>query len=131
VAKGASGPPRPVRIVVDADADGRQQASVSVGPFVSQMDEAERLREKHETKRLLYVAITRARDRLYFASALKDGVMAPGRGSLGEVFPQSIRDLFGRAGVASTVTSTDPVIWTSASGARFEWHVCSETRTVR
>ena len=95
------------------------------------MDEAERLREKHETKRLLYVAITRARDRLYLASALKDGVMAPGRGSFGEVFPPSIRDLFGRAGEASTASPTDPVIWTSASGARFEWRVCSETGSVR
>ena len=73
MAKGASGPPRPVRVVVDADAEGDEQASVTVGPFVSEVDEAERQREKHETKRLLYVALTRARDRLYLASALKDG----------------------------------------------------------
>ena len=96
--KGASGPPRPVRLTVDVDAEGEQQASISVGPFVSEMDEAERQREKHETKRLLYVALTRARDRLYLASALKDGVLVPGRGSLAEVLPQSIKDLFGRAG---------------------------------
>ena len=51
---------------------------MSVGPFVSEMDEAERAREKHETKRLLYVALTRARDRLYLASALKDGALVPG-----------------------------------------------------
>ena len=101
MAKGASGPPRPVRVVVDADAEGDEQASVTVGPFVSETDEAERQREKHETKRLLYVALTRARDRLYLASALKEGTMAPGRGSLGEVFPQSIRDLFVRAGAST------------------------------
>ena len=58
------------------------------------MEEAERQREKHETKRLLYVALTRARDRLYLASALKDGALVPGRGSLAEVFPQSMKDLF-------------------------------------
>ena len=59
--------------------------SVSVGPFVSDTDEAEREREKHETRRLLYVALTRARDRLYLSSVLKNGVMQPGRGSLAEV----------------------------------------------
>ena len=101
MAKGASGPPRPVRVTVDVDAEGEQLSSVTVGPFVSEMDEAERLREKHETKRLLYVALTRARDRLYLASALKDGVMAPGRGSLGEVLPQSVKELFAKAGRAA------------------------------
>ena len=98
---------------------------MTVGPFVSEMDEAERLREKHETKRLLYVALTRARDRLYLASALKDGVMAPGRGSLGEVLPQSMKELFAKAGLAALERPIGPpVTWTSASGARFEWRPC-------
>jgi ATP-dependent helicase/nuclease subunit A len=123
MAKGASGPPRPVRVVVDRDSSGEEQASVTVGPFVSEMDEAERQREKHETKRLLYVALTRARDRLYLASALKDGVMVPGRGSLGEVFPSSIRALLEGTAQASTA-SIRHVTWTSASGVRFEWRVC-------
>jgi len=130
MAKGASGPPRPVRLTVDVDADGEQQASVAVGPFVSEMDEAERQREKHETKRLLYVALTRARDRLYLASALKDGVLTPGRGSLAEVFPQSIRDLFSVAGKAADLSTTAaPVAWTSASGAHFAWRVCDGVDT--
>ena len=42
-------------------------------------------REREETKRLLYVALTRARDRLYLSTALKDGRVQPGRGSLAEV----------------------------------------------
>ncbi len=71
--------------------------SVSIGPFVSETDEAERDREKQETRRLLYVALTRARDRLYLSSALKDGTLVPGRGSLAEVLPESIKELFGRA----------------------------------
>jgi hypothetical protein len=87
------------------------------------MDEAERLREKHETKRLLYVAMTRARDRLYLASALKDGLLVPGRGSLAEVFPPSIKDLFCRAGQFAGGRAT-PLAWTSAPGVRFDWHVC-------
>ena len=94
LARGASAPPDPVRIVVDGEPDA---PSVSIGPFVSETDEAERDREKQETRRLLYVAVTRARDRLYLSSPLKDGVLAPGRGSLAEVLPDSIKNLFNRA----------------------------------
>jgi ATP-dependent helicase/nuclease subunit A len=118
LAKGASGPPRPVRVIADVD----ESPSVSVGPFVSEMDESDRAREKHETRRLLYVALTRARDRLYLSSALKDGVMTPGRGSLGEVFPLSLKTLFAQAAISSA-----PVLpWTSASGVTFEWRVYRE-----
>ena len=124
MSKGASGPPRPVRLTVDADGEGEPQASITVGPFVSEMEEAERQREKHETKRLLYVALTRARDRLYLASALKDGALVPGRGSLAEVFPQSMKDLFALAGVSTTDGSQVSVKWISASGAVFEWRRC-------
>ena len=97
LARGASGPPRPVRVIVDGEGG---EPSVSVGPFVSETDEAERDREKQETRRLMYVALTRARDRLYLSSVLKDGVLAPGRGSLAEVLPESLRQLFGRAATA-------------------------------
>ena len=124
MSKGASGPPRPVRLTVDADGEGEPQASITVGPFVSEMEEAERQREKHETKRLLYVALTRARDRLYLASALKDGALVPGRGSLAEVFPQSMKDLFAQAGVSTADGSHGSVKWISASGAVFEWRTC-------
>jgi superfamily I DNA/RNA helicase len=85
---------------------------VSVGPFVSESDEAERFREREETKRLLYVALTRARDRLYVAAALRDGAFACGRGSLGDVLPESFRALFVRA----AQESGHPVNWTSQSG---------------
>jgi ATP-dependent helicase/nuclease subunit A len=124
MSKGASGPPRPVRLTVDADSEGEPQASITVGPFVSEMEEAERQREKHETKRLLYVALTRARDRLYLASALKDGALVAGRGSLAEVFPQSMKDLFAQAGLSTADGSHGSVKWISASGAVFEWRRC-------
>ena len=97
LARGASGPPRPVRVIVDGEGG---EPSVSVGPFVSETDEAEREREKQETRRLMYVALTRARDRLYLSSALKDGVLQAGRGSLAEVLPDSLKQLFGRAATA-------------------------------
>jgi ATP-dependent helicase/nuclease subunit A len=119
LARGASGPPRPVRVVVDGDGG---EPSVSVGPFVSETDEAERDREKQETRRLMYVALTRARDRLYLSSALKDGALQPGRGSLAEVLPDSIKELFGRAVTAFDACAT--IAWAGQSGRPFEWRIC-------
>jgi ATP-dependent helicase/nuclease subunit A len=118
MAKGASGVPKPVRVMVS----GEEEPAVSIGPFVSEMDEAERVREKHESRRLLYVALTRARDRLYFSSALKDGVLAPGRGSLAEVLPPSIATLLARAG--SAFPECPAIGWTSSAGRTFEWRIC-------
>jgi ATP-dependent helicase/nuclease subunit A len=118
LAKGASGPPRPIRVIVGDD----DEVSVGVGPFVSEIEEADRGREKDETRRLLYVALTRARDRLYLSSALKEGVLVPGRGSLAEVLPESIKELFGRA--VGTFDEFATIAWTSASGRPFEWRLC-------
>ena len=115
VARGATGFPRPVKVIVDAG----DEPSVSVAPFVSELDELEREREQHETRRLLYVAITRARDRLYFSSGLKDGALKPGPGSLAEVLPASVKALFAAAG--STVD--DSLTWTASSGRAFTWRV--------
>jgi ATP-dependent helicase/nuclease subunit A len=123
LAKGASGPPRPVRVVVDRQDD----PSVTVGPFISDTDEAERERERHETRRLLYVALTRARDRLYLASPLKDGVLAPGRGSLGEVLPESIKAFFGR--VLAAFDQVETAGWTGVSGREYTWTVCRPSPT--
>ncbi|MBA3885943.1 MAG: UvrD-helicase domain-containing protein [Acidobacteria bacterium] len=124
LAKGASGPPHPVRVIADGYGG---EPSVSVGPFVSETDELERDREKQETKRLLYVALTRARDRLYLASVLKDGVLQPGRGSLADVLPDSFRPLFANAGSAFDACST--VAWTGQSGRAFEWRICRPPAT--
>jgi hypothetical protein len=60
------------------------------------------------------VALTRARDRLYLASALKEGRMQPGRGSLAEVLPPSMIDLF-----AARTAEVDPVEWQASSGHPF------------
>jgi ATP-dependent helicase/nuclease subunit A len=96
-----------IRIAADM---GDETVSVAVGDFRSESDEDEAAREREETKRLLYVAMTRARDRLYLGSMVKDGRFQPGRGSLAEVFPASLLDKFNEAyaGVA--------VEWRSAEG---------------
>ncbi|HEY0875732.1 MAG TPA: UvrD-helicase domain-containing protein [Vicinamibacterales bacterium] len=116
MAKGASGLPRPVRVIVDAG----ETPSVSVSPFVSELDELEREREQHETRRLLYVALTRARDRLYLSSTLKDGVLKPGPGSLAEVLPASFRPVF----AAAAVTPDERITWTSSADRTFEFRIC-------
>jgi ATP-dependent helicase/nuclease subunit A len=84
--RGAGGPRAPIRVL----ADGYGTPSVSIGDFESEADEDATAREREETKRLLYVALTRARDRLYLAAAAKEGVFKPGRGSLGEVLPKGM-----------------------------------------
>jgi ATP-dependent helicase/nuclease subunit A len=135
LARGATGPPDPVRIIVDGQAG---TPSVSIGPFVSETDEAERDREKQETRRLLYVAVTRARDRLYLSSPLKERILAPGRGSLAEVLPDSVKELFNRVG---TVTPESGLLSGPVGGRTYEWRLCrppspvdrtvqSETRTL-
>jgi ATP-dependent helicase/nuclease subunit A len=118
LAKGASGPPRPVRVSVDS----QDEPSVSVGPFVSDTDEAEKDRERHETRRLLYVALTRARDRLYLSSTLKEGEFVPGRGSLAEVLPESLKTFF--AGAANVFDEVDTLAWTGVSGREYRWRLC-------
>ena len=120
LAKGASGPPQPVRSSSMAGQAARMSRRSS-GPFVSETDEAERERERHETRRLLYVALTRARDRLYLASALKDGAFVPGRGSLAEVLPESLKAFFGLAN--QTFNEVETLGWSGCPDA-IQWRLC-------
>jgi ATP-dependent exoDNAse (exonuclease V) beta subunit len=110
LARGTGTRRSPIRVATgDADAD----ASVAVGDFQSTGDEDQPTREREETKRLLYVAMTRARDRLYLSSSLKDGQIKPGRGSLAEVLPPTLQACFSAAlpGVSS-------MTWQSSSGTQ-------------
>ena len=84
LARGSGNRRDPVRLTADPAGHG---GSVAVGDFQSDADDDHAAREREETKRLLYVSLTRARDRLYLGTVLKDGLMQPGRGSLGEVLP--------------------------------------------
>jgi ATP-dependent helicase/nuclease subunit A len=96
-----------------------EDVSVSVGDFESRADEDEPDRDREETKRLLYVALTRARDRLYLGSVVKEGRFQPTRGSLGEVLPPSLHNIFVEA-----AGGVSKVSWTGASGAHV-MNVCS------
>jgi ATP-dependent helicase/nuclease subunit A len=109
--KGASGPPKPIRASGD---------DVSVGPFVSDTDEAERGREREETKRLMYVAFTRARDRLYLSTVLKEGQFVAGPGSLGAELPDGLRALFPQ----SAAFPNEAIAWTAANGRTYLFRPC-------
>jgi ATP-dependent helicase/nuclease subunit A len=92
--RGTGGPRAPIRVTVD----GYDTPSVAIGDFESEADEDAAAREREETKRLLYVALTRARDRLYLSAVVKEGGFKPGRGSLGEVLPTAVKTRFVAAG---------------------------------
>jgi ATP-dependent helicase/nuclease subunit A len=110
LAKGTGSRRDPVRI---SDGGGEPAAaSVSVGDFQSETDEDEAAREREETKRLLYVSLTRARDRLYLGSVLKEGTLQPARGSLAEVLPLSLVAMFGEI----ATSSADDIVWRPGPG---------------
>jgi ATP-dependent helicase/nuclease subunit A len=108
--RGTSSQRAPVRVATSND--GRP--AIAVADFQSEADEETQARDREETKRLLYVALTRARDRLYLSATVQKGVCRPGRGSLGEVMPRSLVDLF--VNVAGSAERL--VCWTPPDGSR-------------
>jgi ATP-dependent helicase/nuclease subunit A len=105
LARGTGSTGQPVRVVSD---DGGGSPAASVGTLRFEADEEEKRRDREETKRLLYVALTRARDRLYLSGVLgADGRFAPRPGSLGEALPRS----FGEAIEAAGTRSGPRVTW--------------------
>ena len=96
--------------------DDRVEPSVAIGEHESDADRDFEAREAEETKRLLYVALTRARDRLYLATTLSaEGRFAPFKGGLGRALPPSLAAIIAAAGSA-----IDPEIaWTGASATHF------------
>jgi ATP-dependent helicase/nuclease subunit A len=96
---------------------------VAVGDFHAAFDDDVPARDREETKRLLYVAVTRARDRLYLSSLVEDGRFDPRSGSLGEVLPASVRELLGRAGQTAGASTVE---WTAASGRPHRFRLCAE-----
>ena len=108
----------PIRVGTDPDG---AEAWVSVGDFQSDADEDAKDREKEETKRLLYVALTRGRDRLYLVSEVKQGKWKPAPGSLGEVMPGSFERTFEAAAAAGPGT----LEWPETGDRRHHFRVCS------
>jgi ATP-dependent exoDNAse (exonuclease V) beta subunit len=106
IARGTGGVRPPIRVALA----GPDAASVSIADYQSEADEDASARDREETKRLLYVALTRARDRLYLSAALKDGKVKAGTGSLAQVLPDGLRGLFAAA------QPGEELIWTGSGG---------------
>jgi len=118
LSKGTGGRRGAIRVVSDAE---HGQAWLSVGDFQSEADADAKAKDREETKRLLYVALTRARDRLYLASEVKDGKWRAFGGSLGDVLPPAMRARFEVASVAPAPEATE---WVAASGQTHVFRVC-------
>ena len=115
--RGTGGARAPIRV----SAGPAGEASVAIADFQSEADEDAQARDREETKRLLYVALTRARDRLYLSTPVQDEVCRMGRGSLGEVLPPSFRAVLISA---ATVADRPQVItWTGPSGTEHRFAV--------
>ncbi len=92
--RGTGGHGDPI-VVVPAAAGG--VPLVSVGGGLPEAEAAVKERDREETKRLLYVAVTRAREMLCLGAVLKNGTFKAAGGSLGEVLPRSLGDAFEEA----------------------------------
>jgi ATP-dependent helicase/nuclease subunit A len=73
----------------DDDAD-EGDPSVTISDHESPADRDDEAKDQEETKRLVYVALTRARDRLYLAGTIANGKLTLQRGSIGRVLPASL-----------------------------------------
>jgi ATP-dependent helicase/nuclease subunit A len=110
IGRGTGGARAPIRITTSSDG----APSVAIADFQSEADEEAQVREREETKRLLYVALTRARDRLYLSATAEGGTCRTGRGSLGDVLPKSLVDLLAAASGGTEVSR--PMTWAPAGG---------------
>jgi ATP-dependent helicase/nuclease subunit A len=124
IGKGTGGGRAPIRLVADA---GEGQPAVSIGEYQSEADSVAARREREETKRLLYVATTRARDRLFFAAVVSGGRFLRARGSLAEVLPSSFVELVEHA---ARPDAPDTIHWHGPS-ARHAFELCRTITVAR
>ncbi len=122
----------PIVFVVNIQAQGKGRGQISVIerapdglPEVAfrstPATRLEDLREIEELRRLWYVAVTRARDRLYLACEMgPQGEVRRAMRSLSSLLPASLADVFVRAAADAQLNR---VTWTSDEGL-FELQVC-------
>ncbi len=124
LSRGTGGRRHAIRVVSDAE---HGQAWLSVGDFQSEADADAKAKDREETKRLFYVALTRARDRLYLASEIKDARWRAFGGSLGDILPAGVKARFEAASMSPPPDTTE---WTAASGLVHTFRVCTSSSIV-
>ncbi|HET9703389.1 MAG TPA: UvrD-helicase domain-containing protein [Vicinamibacterales bacterium] len=101
--KGSGGSRDDIRVVPppfsgeDADDEGEPLVAIRDHEDVGDREDA---KDREETKRLLYVAMTRARDRLYLGLTVSRGKAVLQHGSLGRMLPVSLQEVLAGAGDA-------------------------------
>jgi ATP-dependent helicase/nuclease subunit A len=113
---GVRGGDAPITVVPK---DENNQADVAVS-ISAPSGRIERARDAEERRRLLYVAMTRARDLLYLSSEVEEG-KKPQSTSFAKLLPVSLQ-LAIEQGVPAA--GHERVTWTSAAGASFTFKVC-------
>ena len=113
IGKGSGGTRGDIRITPapfagEDDDDG--DPSVTISDHESVGDREDEAKDHEETKRLLYVALTRARDRLYLAGTITNGKLTLQRGSIGRVLPATLTAAMAAAGA-------ERLIWPGASSS--------------
>jgi ATP-dependent helicase/nuclease subunit A len=108
--RGSGGGRDPIRVVVgDGGDEGGPEPMVGIGEHETDADADADARDAEESKRLLYVALTRARDRVYLAGVTDDsGRLVAAKGSLARYLPESLLLAFGAAAPPAEVTWTGP-----------------------
>ena len=103
--------------VIDRGTDGTPEVAFSATAATRLED----LRESEELRRLFYVAVTRARDRLYLATEIDNKRGKPRRSarSLASLLPSSFDELF----TTAALPDVDRVDWVTSHGT-FAFKVC-------
>ena len=94
--RGTGGIPPPLRVLAG---DSGDEPIVGIARYEPGATEAEQIREREESKRLMYVAVTRARERLYLSASTQQRQrrITAGAGSLAGVCPSSLVEMLNEA----------------------------------
>ncbi len=129
--RGTGGVPPPLRVVAG---DSGDEPIVGVARYEPGATEAEQVREREESKRLMYVAVTRARERLYLsAAAQRQGRIVAGPGSLAHVCPPTLIEAMNGAmtgPAAHTESGPDPQLTWQGAGHAHRLRVCAAALAV-
>lgn len=109
--------------IIERGTDGESQVAFGSTDSTKLEDE----RDAEELRRLLYVGVTRARDRLYLAAQIDDrGELRRSGRSLASLLPASVGALFHQAAADH---NRREVVWT-VPGATYTFAVCRPNKTI-